>query len=151
MWSMAWLWHARRMDRHARLMPCIAMLAVLSACQPAPAPLSDAAIRVRDAAPEDLFVGRLAGVDVELLVQDCKVFRVTRGPEQAVTLTEVLAPPPYPFFSSCDRQSMRHEDGTVIAVLGRMAVGAGGCCATGGTWRTRDGVTWEKISEHAIP
>jgi len=70
------------------------MLVLLSACQPAPVPLSDAAIAVRDAAPEDLFVGRLQNADVELLVKDCKVFQVTRGPEQAVALTEVLAPPP---------------------------------------------------------
>lgn len=127
------------------------MLILLSACQPAPAPLSDAAIAVRDAAPEDLFVGRLQNADVELLVKDCKVFQVARGPEQAVALTEVLAPPPYPFFTDCQRQSLRHEDGAVIAVLGRMALGAGGCCATGGTWRTRDGQAWEKISEQTIP
>lgn len=127
------------------------MLILLSACQPAPAPLSDAAIAVRDAAPEDLFVGRLQNADVELLVKDCKVFQVARGPEQAVALTEVLAPPPYPFFTDCPRQSLRHEDGAVIAVLGRMALGAGGCCATGGTWRTRDGQAWEKVSEQTIP
>jgi hypothetical protein len=53
-----------------RLTPCVAMLVVLSACQPDPVPLSDAAIAVRDAAPEDLFVGRLQNVDVELLVKD---------------------------------------------------------------------------------
>lgn len=127
------------------------MLVLLSACQPDPVPLSDAAIAVRDAAPEDLFVGRLQNVDIELLVQDCKVFQVARGPERAVDLTEVLAPPPYPFFTDCQRQSLRHDNGAVIAVLGRMALGAGGCCATGGTWRTRDGQTWEKISEQAIP
>ncbi len=140
------------MNRRPRLTPCAALLVLLPACQPAPpAPLSKAAIAVRDAAPEDLFVGRLQGVDIELLVQDCKVFQVTRGPGQAVALTEVLAPPPYPFFTDCQRQSLRHEEDAVVAVLGRMALGAGGCCATGGTWRTRDGQTWEKISEQAIP
>ncbi|WP_313245633.1 hypothetical protein [Stenotrophomonas rhizophila] len=130
------------MNRRLRLTPCTAMLVLLSACQPAPVPLSDAAIAVRDAAPEDLFVGRLQNVDVELLVQDCKVFQVTRGPEQAVALTEVLAPPPYPLFTVCDRQSLRVEDGAVVASLGRMAIAAGGCCATGGTWRSTDGQQW---------
>ncbi|MEG2805624.1 hypothetical protein [Stenotrophomonas sp.] len=141
------------MNRSRSLLSYMAMLLLLPGCQPAPAPapLSEAAIRVRDAAPEDVFVGRLAGVDIELLVEDCKVFRIARGPQHAVTLTEVLAPPPYPFFSQCDRQSMRHEDGAVVAVLGRMALGAGGCCATGGTWRTHDGVRWDKISDKAIP
>lgn len=130
------------MNRRLRLTPCAAMLILLSACQPAPVPLSDAAIAVRDAAPEDLFVGRLHNADVELLVQDCKVFQVARGPEQAVALTEVLAPPPYPFFTVCDRQSLRVEDGAVVASLGRMAIAAGGCCATGGTCRSTDGQQW---------
>jgi hypothetical protein len=32
----------------------------------------------------------------------------------------------------------------ITATLGRIAFGAGGCCATGGTYRSRDGRTWEK-------
>jgi hypothetical protein len=132
---------------------CVLLLCAVAACRPAPAPvpLSDAAIAVRDASPEARFRGPLGGVAVELLAQDCKVFGVVRGAGQEVTLTEVLAPAPYPFFSGCERQSLREEDGAVIAVLGRQAFGAGGCCATGGTWRTRDGQTWEKISAQAIP
>ena len=130
---------------------CPLLLCALCACQPDPPVLSKDAIALRDAAPEDVVRGRLGGAEVELLAQDCKVFRVTRGPDQAVTLTEVLAPPPYPFFTACQRQSLRQEDGAVVAVLGRMAFGAGGCCATGGTWRTRDGQAWEKISERTVP
>jgi hypothetical protein len=29
--------------------------------------------------------------------------------------------------------------------LGRIAFGAGGCCATGGTYRSKDGVLWKKL------
>lgn len=136
-----------------RLACSIGCALLLCGCSPAPAPtpLSEAAIAVRDAAPEDVFRGSLGGAEVQLLVRDCKVFRIEPGAGQEVTLTRQLAPEPYPFFSVCERQSLRYEDGAVIAVLGRMAVGAGGCCATGGTWRTRDGRTWEKISTHAIP
>ncbi|WP_411851485.1 hypothetical protein ACLB90_02560 [Stenotrophomonas sp. LGBM10] len=132
-------------------LPACALLLALSACQPAPAPLSDAAIAVRDAPPGHHFRGTLGGIPVELLVQDCKVFDVVRGAGQTLSLTEVLAPAPYPFFTACQRQSLRQEDGAVVAVLGRMALGAGGCCATGGTWRTRDGRVWEKTSEQATP
>jgi hypothetical protein len=141
------------MLRSASLSACVLLLCTVAACGPAPAPaqLSDAAIAVRDALPEDRFRGPLGGAPVELLAQDCKVFGVTRGVGQEVTLTEVLAPAPYPFFTGCERQSLREEDGAVIAVLGRRAFGAGGCCATGGTWRTRDGKTWEKTSGQAIP
>jgi hypothetical protein len=141
------------MLRSASLPACALVLCTLAACRPAPAPapLSEAAIAVRDALPEDRFRGQLGGASVELLAQDCKVFGVARGLGQDVTLTEVLAPEPYPFFTGCERQSLREEDGAVIAVLGRRAFGAGGCCATGGTWRTRDGQTWEKISGQVIP
>lgn len=138
------------MRRPAPLPACVLLLA-LCACQPAPAPPSDAAIAVRDAPPDHRFRGTLGGTPVELLVQDCKVFEVVRGSGQTLSLTEVLAPAPYPFFTACQRQSLRQEDGSVVAVLGRMALGAGGCCATGGTWRTRDGRVWEKTSEQAIP
>lgn len=127
------------------------LLCVACACRPAAPPPSDAAIALRDAAPEHVFRGSLGGQPVELLAQDCKVFLVTRHPTQDVGLDQVLAPEPYPFFSGCERQSLRQEDGAVTAVLGRMAFGAGGCCATGGTWRTRDGRRWEKLSTHAIP
>ncbi len=141
------------MLRSASLSACVLLLCTVVACRPAPAParLSDAAIAVRDALPEDRFRGRLGDAPVELLARDCKVFGVVRGAGQEVTLTEVLAPAPYPFFTGCERQWLREEGDAVIAVLGRRAFGAGGCCATGGTWRTRDGQTWEKISENAIP
>lgn len=142
------------MLRSISLPACVLLLCTVAACRPAPAPappLSDAAIAVRDALPEDRFRGELDGAPVELLARDCKVFGVARGPGQDVTLTEVLAPEPYPFFTGCERQSLREEDGAVIAVLGRRAFGAGGCCATGGTWRTRNGQSWEKISGQAIP
>lgn len=142
------------MLRSISLPACVLLLCTVAACRPAPAPappLSDAAIAVRDALPEDRFRGQLGGAPVELLARDCTVFGVARGPGQDVTLTEVLAPEPYPFFTGCERQSLREEDGAVIAVLGRRAFGAGGCCATGGTWRTRNGRTWEKISGQAIP
>lgn len=132
-------------------LPVCALLLALSACQPAPSPLSDAAIAVRDAPPEHHFRGALGGTPVELLVQDCKVFKVVRGTGKTLSLAEVLAPAPYPFFTACQRQSLRQEDDAVVAVLGRMALGAGGCCATGGTWRTRNGQAWEKTSEQAVP
>lgn len=142
------------MLRSISLPACVLLLCTVAACRPAPAPappLSDAAIAVRDALPEDRFRGQFGGAPVELLARDCTVFGVARGPGQDVTLTEVLAPEPYPFFTGCERQSLREEDGAVIAVLGRRAFGAGGCCATGGTWRTRNGQSWEKISGQAIP
>jgi hypothetical protein len=44
----------------------------------------------------------------------------------------------------CTRQSLRKEGDYAIASLCRKAIGAGGGCASSGTYRTRDGDKWEK-------
>ena len=59
----------------------------------------------------------------------------------------VLAPDFYPMWTACQRQSMSFEKGALTVTLGRMAFGAGGCCATGGTYRSTDGRNWKKIAD----
>jgi len=88
----------------------------------------------------------LAGQPVFLLVHDCEVFLVESLEKDEVRWEKVLAPEPYPFFTSCQRQSIRHEAGVLSVTLGRMAFGAGGCCATGGDYRSTDGRNWKKTS-----
>ncbi|MDQ7958174.1 MAG: hypothetical protein RET84_19830 [Pseudomonadota bacterium] len=106
---------------------------------------NEAFVAVRDASPARVFQGTLAGQPVHLVAHDCEVFRIRAVRGTQVDWERVLAPEPYPFFTSCDRQSLVAEaNGSVTATLGRMAFGAGGCCATGGTWRSRDGTTWTK-------
>jgi predicted small lipoprotein YifL len=92
--------------------------------------------------PERVFKGLLGGKPVHLVVHECKVFRATadEGGWQMV-----LEPEPYPFFTSCQRQTLLAEGGAVTVTLGRIAFGAGGCCATGGTYRSKDGVLWKKL------
>lgn len=91
---------------------------------------------------ERVFKGFLSGKPVHLVVDGCKVFRAqaSEGSWQMV-----LEPEPYPFFTSCARQSLTAEDGAVTVTIGLMAFGAGGCCATGGTYRTKDGEKWKKL------
>lgn len=112
----------------------------------AQAPLSKQAQATRDAAPEQVFKGVLAGQPVFLLVHDCEVFLVEPLEKGEVRWEKVLAPEPYPFFTSCQRQSIRYEEGVLRVTLGRMAFGAGGCCATGGDYRSTDGRSWKKTS-----
>ncbi|MBS3018299.1 hypothetical protein DJFAAGMI_01031 [Comamonas sp. PE63] len=123
-------------------------LTALAACDFAepPAPLSRQAQATRDAPPEQVFKGVLAGQPVFLLVHDCEVFLVESLEKDEVRWEKVLAPEPYPFFTSCQRQSIRHEAGVLSVTLGRMAFGAGGCCATGGDYRSTDGRNWKKTS-----
>lgn len=91
---------------------------------------------------ERVFKGLLAGKPVHLVVHECKVFRAT---SEEGGWQMVLEPEPYPFFSYCERQTLLAEGGAVTVTLGRIAFGAGGCCATGGTYRSKDGVRWKKL------
>jgi hypothetical protein len=93
-------------------------------------------------APERRFKGLLGGKPVHLAVHACKVFRALPG-EGGWQM--VLEPDPYPFFTACERQTLHAEDGAVTVTLGRIAFGAGGCCATGGTYRSTDGERWKKL------
>ena len=107
--------------------------------------LSDEAIATREAPPELVYQGTLAGQPTFLLVHDCEVHRVERREGGGVQWTSVVKPDFYPFWTVCERQSMSVVAGTVTVVLGRQAVGAGGCCATGGTYRSVDGRVWKKL------
>ncbi|RYF82587.1 MAG: hypothetical protein EOO29_06495 [Comamonadaceae bacterium] len=120
------------------------------ASSPDPA-MSKEAIATREAPPENLFDGELAGERMLLLLHDCEVYRVERGAKGAVHWQSVLAPDFYPIWTACQREGMWFKGGALTVTLGRMAFGAGGCCATGGTWRSVDGRTWKKISESTVP
>ena len=108
--------------------------------------LSKEAIATRNALPEDVFKGELSGQFAHLLLHDCEVFSVQALPGGEVQWESVLAPEPYPFPTACERQSMKFDSGSLTVTLGRRAFGAGGCCASGGTYSSADGRRWKKIS-----
>lgn len=125
--------------------------AALAGCDdPALAPpdpaQSEAAVALRDAPAARVFEGELGGSRVALLVHDCTLYQFERQAGGGVQWQRILAPEPYPLWTSCVRQSIAVEKGTLIVELGRMAFGAGGCCATGGTYRSKDGRSWKKSS-----
>jgi hypothetical protein len=104
--------------------------------------------------PERVFKGLLGGKPVHLAVHDCKVYRAIPKETKETKETKesgendwqmVLEPELYPFFTYCERQSLQADNGVVTVTLGRIAFGAGGCCATGGTYRSRDGELWKKL------
>lgn len=106
--------------------------------------LSKEAIATREAPAQLVYQGPLAGQPTFLLVHDCEVHRVERREGGGVQWTTVLQPDFYPFWTVCQRQSLSVVAGTVTVVLGRQAIGAGGCCASGGTYRSVDGRIWKK-------
>jgi hypothetical protein len=111
-------------------------------------------------APPDLLAGRfaeaardgravravLAGGPVAVLVEECRVYDLTAPADAEGERRPVLTPDLYPWFTSCTRQRAALEGEHVVVTLGRTAFGAGGCCATGGTYRSRDGRAWERLT-----
>lgn len=100
---------------------------------------------------------KLEGTPVELSVDDrtvtlqmgdCRIYKVERSWLGRTHKTRVLSTDFYLGFTTCTRQSLSKEGEYAIASLCRQAIGAGGGCASSGTYRTRDGEKWEKqISE----
>lgn len=92
-----------------------------------------------------VFQAELEGQPLAFLLLDCEVFLLdTTG--RKVKRTRVLRPGFYLGFTACTGQSIRAEDGYVIATLENRALGAGGGNISGGVFRTRDGRNWEKLS-----
>lgn len=110
---------------------------------------NEAEVMLRNVEQNLVFRGTLDGEIVHLAVHDCMVFKID-GEEKNMQLTKVLEPKFYPF-SNCQRQFLKAENGAVTVWLGRMAFGAGGCCSTGGTYRTTDGIIWKKVSQYSSP
>ena len=96
------------------------------------------------AAPEKKLRADIDGARIELVLQDCKVYLTAHSKEKFRGRARVLEPEPYPWFTFCERQEISADKRYITATLGRVAFGAGGCCATGGTYRSRDGRSWEK-------
>jgi hypothetical protein len=96
------------------------------------------------AGPGKKLRAEIDGARIELLLLDCKVYLTAHSKERIRERVRVLEPEPYPWFTFCDRQDLSADKRYIKATLGRVAFGAGGCCATGGTYRSRDGRNWEK-------
>ena len=129
-----------------RRMGLLLVACLLAGCgRQAPGPADAVEAALQDAGPGEVFQGVLAGQPVRLVVHDCEVFRIQDAGRGKPAWERVLAPEPYPFFTQCARQSLATDAGGVTATLGRMALGAGGCCASGGTYRSEDGRAWTKV------
>jgi hypothetical protein len=114
-----------------------------------PAPSSAEPDPMAGVPAERVFKGTLEGKPVHLAVHDCKVYRAISKESKEESggngWQMVLEPDLYPFFTYCERQTLQADNGVVTVTLGRIAFGAGGCCATGGTYRSRDGELWKKL------
>ncbi|MBI1356940.1 MAG: hypothetical protein GC160_21580 [Acidobacteria bacterium] len=90
-----------------------------------------------------VFETELEGRPVAFLAMSCEVYLLdTSG--RKVQRTRVLKTGFYLFPTVCLGQSIRFEDGYVLALLENRAIGAGGGNTSGGSYRSKDGSHWEK-------
>jgi len=126
----------------AAVRPLVVWLFAVLALGACDEPPDETEAAIRSAPPERTFKGALAGKPVHLVLHDCKLYAVNAQGRRKIGWAKLVEPDPYPFFTYCERQKLWEEKGTVRVTLGRIAFGAGGCCATGGTWRSSDGREW---------
>ena len=121
--------------------------ATLAACGPSKeeraARAADSIVAIADSAGR-VFRGPIGGRPVAVMVHDCKVYDLNDPPREDGRRPSVLSTEFYPWPTFCMRQSIEADTAWVRVELGRTGFGAGGCCATGGTYRSRDGRAWEK-------
>ena len=122
-------------------------LAALVACGPSKEErakrAADSIVAIADSSGL-LFRGMIAGAPVAIMVLDCKVYNLADAHDALGRRSAVLKPDFYPWPTACMRQSVSGDADWVTVTLGRQGIGAGGCCATGGTYRTKDGRVWER-------
>jgi hypothetical protein len=129
------------------IQPC-ALLLILSSLlgceQPTPtAAATQPPLPFADVPAERSFIGTLGGTPVRLVVDDCKVYRNSQDPTHKEDWRLVLETEFYPA-AYCHRQNLSAEKGQITVNIGDIAFGAGGCCATGGTYTSTDGLVWKK-------
>lgn len=90
-----------------------------------------------------IFRTTVEGKPLVLLLKSCSVYRLEATPE-AVTEHEVLKPGFLLWPTGCTGQRLWRDGAYIFAELINMEFGAGGGNASGGTYRSRNGIDWEK-------
>ena len=110
-----------------------------------PSPEEKLAALQKEVAPTGgvVFQTELQGKKTAFLLMKCEVFLLDATAKK-VKRTKVLRTGFYFWLTSCTGQSIEARDGYVIAFLSNQAIGAGGGNTSGGTYRSKDGVKWQK-------
>ena len=93
-----------------------------------------------------VFKTTLQGKPAAFLLLDCSVFVLdTKG--EKVERSKVLSPGFYFWIDTCTDQSISVEGEFVNVYLANRAFGASGGNTSGGNYRSKDGVTWQKKTD----
>jgi hypothetical protein len=90
-----------------------------------------------------VFETDIDGKHLAFLLVSCKVYLLDASGDK-VERTKVLRTGFNWWFTPCMEQKIWAEGGYVMVFLSNQALGAGGGNATGGHYRSKDGVKWEK-------
>ena len=85
----------------------------------------------------------LQGKKMNFLLLDCELFLLDSSGKE-IDQTKVLRAGFYFWLTGCTGQSIRREGEYLMVNLENRAIGAGGGNTTGGLYRSKDGVDWEK-------
>ena len=91
-----------------------------------------------------VFETALPGKPTTFLVLDCAVYILDASKEGDVARTKVVRTGFYFGLDTCTDQSIKAEGEYIIVYLANRAIGAGGGNTSGGNYRSKDGVNWEK-------
>lgn len=91
----------------------------------------------------EVFVARLQGRRQAFLLHECKLDRLDLS-GRGVRRQRVVEPDFYPF-AFCMGQSLRQRQGILELELRMRALGSGGGNQGGGSWRSLDGVHWQRL------
>ena len=123
------------------------LAAVAMACGPSEeeraTQAADSIVAIADTAGR-VFRGVVAGAPVAIMVHECKVYNLADKPRLDGQRPVLAKAEFYPWPTACVRESIEGDSAYVTVTIGRQGFGAGGCCAAGGTYRSRDGRAWEK-------
>jgi hypothetical protein len=137
-----------RLTRHAALACVLTSAACGPSAEQRAARAADVIVARADSAGR-VFRGTVGGRPLALMVDGCAVYDLADAPRGDEGARDArLTPDFYPWPTVCSREAITADTAWVTVVLGRTGFGAGGCCATGGTYRTRDGRRWEREDGH---
>jgi hypothetical protein len=93
----------------------------------------------------EVFETTLQGKPLAFLLQDCQLFLLDTAGDP-LTRTKVLGPDFYLGPTVCTAQTIGVSGEYLKVYLANQAIGAGGGNITGGNYRSKDGLVWEKLS-----
>jgi hypothetical protein len=127
----------------------LAAMLAFAGCRhkPTPEELMERFISEKEAnSGRKIYRDTVQGKPLALLQDSCKVYRL-EATSEGVTEHEVLRPGFVLWFTGCIDQRVWRDGEYIFAELNNRQIGAGGGNASGGTYRSKNAMEWEKQTQ----